>query len=84
MIGSLIFDAKMGGLNIKTKFSHYTCCNLRGFGGHGNWSKIEVNMASKSYLGRPRLYFWRFSIEMMTLKVIYNGNVNKVTWEKVA
>ena len=55
--------------NGKKRFSHYTCCNLRGAGGHDNWGKMEVQMASTNYqnpsLGSPSSHFLIFCEVLM-------------------
>ena len=32
---------------VKRRFAHYTCCNLRDWGGHENWSPNDIKKTSK-------------------------------------
>ena len=48
--------------NCKKKNLQYICCKLTDFGGHENWSKMEVQIASTSHqnwsIGQQRFIFW--------------------------
>ena len=52
MICWLTFDAKMGGLKLLKRFSHYTCCKFGDLGGQVNLSKKRCPKSSKIHENR--------------------------------